>query len=318
MKIRAILSAGLLVSFFLPWIDVIFSSYGGFQLPTLIGKLSGHQSPFSDSFSYLLYGLYLIPFCCVNNIIKDLGIAQIKRYFLNEFVIGLVYSAIILGLVLDTNTIDYFLNILSIGYYLTAGLSLIGLFVEIKSFVIKSRNRTQNAQWGKVTKKVFNGILLYVGASILFVIFNLSDTFLMMVFRAIFGVGVIVGCILIYKRLTDFKNILEGKDQKSIGKVRTAYIFVLINGAVTVACGFWFWEYFRDVSIVFGIIAAIYMLLGYSALKKSTTFPESARKGASILFVVSILLIAGSILNPTLIPIVHILAFLGWQIIKDA
>jgi hypothetical protein len=136
MKIRTILSAGLLVSFFLPWINILrsFISFGGHQLPKAIGtmvEMLGSRSPIPEPVSYLFYGLYLIPLCCVINIIKDLGISQIKRYFLNEFVIGFVFSAIILVIMIvsDKETKEFGL---SIGYYLTALLSLIGLFVEIK------------------------------------------------------------------------------------------------------------------------------------------------------------------------------------------
>jgi uncharacterized membrane protein len=115
---------------------------------------------------------------------------------------------------------------------------------------------------------------------------------------------------------------LNGEDQKSIGKVRIAYILLLISVAVD------FIPLMGWVSTVLGIIAFIYMLLGYSALKNSTTFPELARKGASLLFVALILLIVGYVLD--FIPIVgdvlegilsivaYILTFLGGKKIKDA
>jgi hypothetical protein len=152
MKIRAILSAGLLLSFLLPWINIKINinmlSFAGFLLPTATDALEKWLG-YASSSSYLFYGLYLIPLCCIINIIKDVSVFQIKRYFLSEFVIGIVYSAIILLNVIGTNinTSDFSL---SIGYYLTAVLSLIGLFVEIRLFVSdkiaqKSRNSTQNA-----------------------------------------------------------------------------------------------------------------------------------------------------------------------------
>ncbi|GHT69073.1 hypothetical protein FACS189452_09570 [Bacteroidia bacterium] len=203
---------------------------------------------------------------------------------------------------------------------------------------------TQNSQWLEVTKKVFNGILLYAGAGILLGIFDPINSLVsagdglaslggvknasggvgtfLNVFCNIFQAGVILGCILIYLGLTGFKNILEGADQKSIGKVRTAYILVLISVALD------FIPLMGWVSAILGIIAFIYMLLGYSALKSSATFPELARKGASLLFVALILLIVGYVLD--FIPVIgdvlegilsvvaYILIFLGWKKIKDA
>ncbi|GHT10201.1 hypothetical protein AGMMS4956_01170 [Bacteroidia bacterium] len=203
---------------------------------------------------------------------------------------------------------------------------------------------TQNSQWLEVTKKVFNGILLYAGAGLLLGIFDPinslvsagdglaalggvknasggAGTFLSVLCN-IFQAGVILGCILIYLGLTGFKNILEGTDKKSIGKVRIAYILLLIGVAVD------FIPLMGWVSAILGIIALIYMLLGYSALKSSATFPELARKGASQLFIALILLIVGEVLD--FIPVVgdvlqgilsiiaYILTFLGWKKIKDA
>lgn len=70
------------------------------------------------------------------------------------------------------------------------------------------------------------------------------------------------------------------------------------------------------------------MMVAYSKLKKSPTFPELARKGASMLFTAMLLALIGSIFG--LIPIVgaviagifniisFIMVLLGWKKIADA
>ncbi|GHV68199.1 hypothetical protein FACS1894199_15060 [Bacteroidia bacterium] len=203
---------------------------------------------------------------------------------------------------------------------------------------------TQSLQWSEVTKKVFNGIVLYALAGILLGIFDPIESLVstgdtlaslagvqnasggagsfLSIFCYIFQAGLILGCILIFVGLTGFKDILDGADQKAIGKVRLAYILVLIGVAVD------FIPLMGWISTILGIIAFIYMLLGYSALKSSSTFPELARGGASLLFVALILLIvgevvdfipfAGDILQGILNIVAYILIFVGWKKIKDA
>jgi uncharacterized membrane protein len=77
---------------------------------------------------------------------------------------------------------------------------------------------------------------------------------------------------------------------------------------------------------ILNIIAFIMMLLAYSALKNSQTFPAGARRGAGSLFTSQILLIIGVVLgwiplvggifSGILSIIAFILVFTGWATIK--
>jgi len=191
-------------------------------------------------------------------------------------------------------------------------------------------------QWSQETKKIFNGILLYSLGGIAYGILDPIDS--LMSAGEMVGVtsgggiistlcyillaAIIIGYVLTFLGLTGFRKILELNDATAIGKVRTAFILAIIAAGVS------FIPLMGWAAGILNIIAFILMLLGYSALKTSTTFPELARKGASTLFVALILLLVGAIIGfipfvggiieGVLSIIAYIMTLLGWKKIVNA
>lgn len=127
MKLRTIFSIGLLISFFLPWLDIpYFAIVYGYEIPTSLTKLS-HLFISLDSKNIellkLSYFIFLIPICSVFNIIKELTGLKVS-YFLNEFIFGIIASIILFVLII---IVDATINILSLGYYFTALFSVLGI-----------------------------------------------------------------------------------------------------------------------------------------------------------------------------------------------
>lgn len=130
MKRRTFFSIGVLIAFFLPWVDLNFFTLSGYDIPTSLDKLSNLSKVFNSSdnsdvlkFSYLLY---LIPVCSVFNIIKDIT-GYKGSYFLNEFLFGIIAVNVLFILINDIN--EKATSVLSIGYYLTSIFSVLGIFL---------------------------------------------------------------------------------------------------------------------------------------------------------------------------------------------
>ncbi|MDR1602735.1 MAG: hypothetical protein LBS42_09960 [Tannerella sp.] len=201
---------------------------------------------------------------------------------------------------------------------------------------------TKNEQWSKETAAIFNGVLLYSIAGVLHSIlspiealYSFGDTLssfgtgeglagasAFTVFTYILSAGIIGGYILFLLGLSGFARILEPNDSASVGKIRTGVILGLIaTGVGFIPLIGWI------VGGILNIIAFIMMLIAYSALKNSRTFPAGARRGAGSLFTSQILLIIGVVLG--WIPfvggifrgILNIIAFIllltGWATIKN-
>ena len=126
-KLRLVFSLGLLIAFFLPWLDLVFFRLSGFDIPTAYERLSNVFELFDAGFEFVevIYLLYLIPVLAIYNILIDLKLLRVKRYILlNDFVIGLVISGLVF-LLFYLEGIRH--TVLDIGYYLTVLFSLIGL-----------------------------------------------------------------------------------------------------------------------------------------------------------------------------------------------
>jgi len=136
-------------------------------------------------------------------------------------------------------------------------------------------------------------------------------------------VGLIGGYVLYLKGLGDFGNILGEADAAAVGKIRLGVILgivAVVVGIIPVAG--WI------IGGILNIIAFIVMIMGFSALKGSATFPVKARSGASNLFMAMILNVVATVLG--WIPLIggviggivgliaFILIFVGWNNIKNA
>jgi len=133
-----IFSVGILISFFLPWIDLGFFSLNGFEIPTSLDKLIIARL-FSDDndivYLKLSYVLYLIPLFAFINIIMDLSRAN-YRTLLDEFGVGI--SVVLLVFIFIQFIYGKATSTLSIVYYLTALFSLLGVL----SFKRKTKTET--------------------------------------------------------------------------------------------------------------------------------------------------------------------------------
>jgi uncharacterized membrane protein len=169
---------------------------------------------------------------------------------------------------------------------------------------------TQNEKWSRETKAIFYGILLYSIAGIVSLIVDPIESFVS-VASNIAAIGghnsdganaftsfssslqglIIGGYVMLLFGLGGFRQILETNDAAAVGKIRTGVILGLIASVINmIPLIGWI------IAGIINIVAFILMLMGYSGLKNSPTFPNNARRGAGQLFTSQILLlISGAI-----------------------
>lgn len=197
-----------------------------------------------------------------------------------------------------------------------------------------------NLSWKTTTAQMYRGVLIYslcgVAASILAPIisaaavasfvngggsFSGGSFGLLSIINLLLGLAILAGYILFFLGLKDFRGVVNTADVPAVGKIYTAVILNIVG---------YFLKLIPVISIVGGIlnlVAFILMLIGFAALKNSTTFPGLARTGASKLFVAMILSLVGAVLG--WIPVIGILGaicnivafvmtILGWKSIADA
>ncbi|MDR3287274.1 MAG: hypothetical protein LBT27_07520 [Prevotellaceae bacterium] len=193
--------------------------------------------------------------------------------------------------------------------------------------------------WSKTTKKIYTGVLLYSLLGILYAIISPVISLIggvadfankagaevsvsgLDIFNYILLAGIIIGYLLFFVGLTNFAQILESKDGKAVLGVRNGAILMIL-ASICPLIGL------PDIlGAIINIVGFILMLLGYSSLKNSATFPSNARVGASNLFTAMILSLIGAIIgiiplvggfvNAILSLIAFILVLSGWAKIKN-
>ena len=183
-----------------------------------------------------------------------------------------------------------------------------------------------NLNWKSTTKQIYTGVMLYSLCGMVAGLVGIL-AFLMGGFwgtlSIILSIAIIVGYIMYFLGLKNFKNVVKEPDAPVVNKLYTAVLLVIIGYIVAfipLAGGI--------IAGILNIIAFIMMLIAYNKLKKSPTFPELARKGASMLFTAMILALVGAIFG--IIPLVgaiiagilniisFIMVLLGWKKIADA
>jgi uncharacterized membrane protein len=205
-------------------------------------------------------------------------------------------------------------------------------------------NYMSSTTWLEITKKIFFGVLLYSIANVLYSIVDpissltsfagSVDSFLggrqsgisgiatfFNILTYILLIGIVVGYALFLLGLTGFSKILEASDRNAIESVRNGAVVMIVGAIVDVLI----WGF---IGLIVYIVGFILMMMGYSKLKNSPTFPQKARNGASKLFTAMLLSLIGAVLG--LIPLVGgfinailgIIAFFfilsGWATIKNA
>ncbi len=187
-----------------------------------------------------------------------------------------------------------------------------------------------NSACKNATSKIFLGVLLFslsgIAGGILAALLGLvlKSLTLVSIVVLIAGIAAILGYVLYVLGLGNFKNILSGEDAAAVSKIWLAALLALAGSVITVVTSF-----IPGIAII-GTIAAIaaYVLnlLGFMALKNSSTFPTMAKAGANKLFLAYILYLAGSIaaffLPSFIAGIINLVALvmiiLGWAAIKNA
>lgn len=184
-------------------------------------------------------------------------------------------------------------------------------------------------EWVSSTKMIFIGVLLYYLCGVIGGIFDGFGLWLSLALgsgigaiKTICSIAVVVGVILYLVGLSKFKKAVDNADVKSVSKIFTACILMVIAAVLDFIPGVGW------IGTILVIIGYIMSLLGFSALKKSTTFPEKARKGASFMFIAAILVIigkvlgfipmAGGIIEVVFLLVATILFILGWYKVKSA
>ncbi|MDR0507361.1 MAG: hypothetical protein LBH32_11215 [Dysgonamonadaceae bacterium] len=182
-------------------------------------------------------------------------------------------------------------------------------------------------EWSKTTSTIFYGVVIFSFAGIIEAILKpiakvagLSS--MSVIIEYVMPIAVIVGYVMYFVGLGSFKKLLEGGDGSAIGKVRTGLILSLIATITG-----WIPVIGWIAGGILNIIGFIITMTGFSRLKKSSSFPDNACKGASKLFSAQILLIIGWIIG--LIPLVggwiemifsfiaFVMVLVGWAKIKN-
>ena len=124
-KTSTFFSIGVLISFFLPWVDYVFTRLSAFKIPMVLDSLANFSQLFGKEMAYVkaTYLLYLIPCFAIYNIISDLTKKE-NRWDVSEFWAGTTATAILLILALVNGGN---LSVFGIGFYLTAIFSILGI-----------------------------------------------------------------------------------------------------------------------------------------------------------------------------------------------
>lgn len=141
-------------------------------------------------------------------------------------------------------------------------------------------------------------------------------------YAIVFPLLVVAAFVFYFLGVSGMAKKLTGVDQQSFMKIRTAIILNIVAtlcSLIPVAGSI--------IALILNIIAFIFLLQAYSALKASPTFPVKARSGASLLFIATILNLIGVIL--AIIPLIgiigsllnlvaDILIIIGWYKVMSA
>ncbi len=195
--------------------------------------------------------------------------------------------------------------------------------------------------WSTVTQGIYKAVLIYVCCGIASALFSAfgsagdaADAFsgdmvgavtwgIWDILGLIATIGVIAGYFLFYSGLNKWKDLVDGNDAVAVNRLRLAALLTMIGCVIAYipAVG-------TIASAILSLIALVLMILGYSALKQSTTLREGARVGASKLYTAQILSIIAIVIAWIPIigwiasPILSIIAFFkmlgGWKAIANS
>jgi len=156
MKFSTICSIGLVIAFFLPWIDLTAFTINGYEIPTALNKLSTVSKFFDNSQSndlnkiviYVSICFYLIPIFSIIGIVRDLSFSYDRTGWLAEVNgFGLGFGAVMTlyyTFEIINKTTIYSVSFSS-GLYLTALFSIIGFIsTVVEHYQMKKRDREKD------------------------------------------------------------------------------------------------------------------------------------------------------------------------------
>lgn len=189
--------------------------------------------------------------------------------------------------------------------------------------------------WKNVTENLYKGVKIQILCNIAAVVFGalagLSNvtSFASGEFSLGWGIwdylelaasiGAIYGFWIFFSNLKPWQALLTGNDSKAVGRIYTATILQI----VAIVLGFI--PFLGIIGSILNIVAWILLLLAYSDLKNSSTFPAS--KGAGKIFTAMILNLVAAIIGwipvinliGTILSIVALIMTLnGWKLIAGS
>jgi len=172
--------------------------------------------------------------------------------------------------------------------------------------------------WNRTTEAIYKNVLLFSIAGIVASLFGMIP--LMGWLAKPFNILVVAGYVAFYMRIKDLALLSDPNDSEAMNKLTKGvllYLLGIILGEIKVigwiACP------------ILYIIAFIFMLLAYNALKKSETF--AGRAGMNMLFIAMIIGLVGAIF--AIIPLVgaiiagilyiveFVFVLLGWKKVAE-
>lgn len=128
------------------------------------------------------------------------------------------------------------------------------------------------------------------------------------------GIGFLVGFILFFINIAKFKTLVNANDAPAVGNIHIAMILTIVN-AVLIILGVYI-PFLRIIILIIIliiiIIALVLLLMGYNALKNSTTFPDIAREGANKIFTAIIISLVAKFVSRLLSDLVPILGLIEY------
>ncbi len=185
---------------------------------------------------------------------------------------------------------------------------------------------TNNSLWSKTTGGLYTAVLVQTisgAAANLFLIISaimiMSNPFsyalgggyqTMSILTLIAGIGSLVGFILFFMNIAALKGLVDPQDAPAVSYIHTAMILTIINAVLSIIGTFV--PFLSIIVLILSIVALVFQLMGYSALKNSATFPTAAREGAGKIFNAIIISLIGGFVAGIfilLVPVISIIAY---------
>lgn len=170
--------------------------------------------------------------------------------------------------------------------------------------------------WAAVAGNLYKGVLIQtccgIAASVFgiiaFLTFDLEDLLtggwnIWNYLELFAGLGSLYGFFLFFTNLNPWKELVAEEDAKAIGSIYTATILQMV--AVVLA----FIPVIGLIGSILSIVAWVLLLLAYSKLKDSATFPAKAKEGANKIFIAMIVSIVSAVI--AIIPVIGLIGLIG-------